>query len=175
MIRWFRHSLIFAAGLLGSVAAQAVIIEYTTSNLGGNRYEYTYNVINDDLAAGIEEFTIFFALGDYENLAIGSTPAGWDPIVLQPDPFLPDDGLYDALALGAPIGLGESLGGFSVSFDWLGAGDPGAQPFEVVDFFFNVLASGDTVAAAVPEPPLVGLLALGVCAICLRKRAVNPA
>jgi hypothetical protein len=105
----------------------ATSVTYDVQNLGGTTWEYTYTVANDTLGVDIEEFTIWFELGLYENLVATATPADWDPLAIDPDPGIPDDGFYDALALVAGITPGGSLGGFSVSFDFLGAGTPGSQ------------------------------------------------
>src|SRR5690606_36000186 len=106
------------------------------------------------------EFTIQFQLGSSANLLVAESPAGWDSLVVQPDAGLPDDGFFDALALGAGIVSGAGLGGFAVSFDYLGAGTPGPQAFDIVDpGTFATLASGTTTATAVPAPPAGWLLA----------------
>jgi hypothetical protein len=134
---------------------------YEVQEVGGGRWEYTYEVVNFSLATGIEEFTVWFDFGNYENLAIETVepPAGsWDEIVWQPDGVLGDDGGYDALATGLDIGIGESVYGFAVSFDWLGEGEPGSQYFEVVDpLTFETIADGWTV----PEPGTVLLFGCG--------------
>jgi hypothetical protein len=139
-------------------------------DLGGGSFEYEYSVTNDTLAVDIEEFTIFFEVGLYENLSATSTPADWDPLVIQPDTAIPDDGFYDALALVSGISPSDTLGGFGVSFDWLGSGTPGAQFFEVVDpITFAALDSGTT--TPVPEPATLLLLGSGLVSLaCFRKR-----
>jgi hypothetical protein len=142
----------------------ATTILYDLSNLGGTRWEYTYSVTNDSMSSAIEEFTIYFNLGLYENLAVTSQVEGWDELVLQPDPALPTNGLYDALKIltfGLGIAPGETVSGFSVSFDWLVAGIPGTQFFKVVHpITFDVLSPGNT--AAVPEPGTLLLLGSGL-------------
>ena len=120
----------------------------------------------------------YFDLGIYENLSISASPADWDGIAIDPDPlFLPDDGFADWLALGAVIGLGETLGGFSVQFDFLGADPPGpgAQFWEIVDpVTFDPLASGFTALVAVPEPSSITLLAFGLFLIAIYSRRRRP-
>lgn len=147
-------------------------IWYETTDLGSGRWEYNYTVVNplDSLITEIEEFTIWFDYGLFDNLLI-TTPdppaSGWDEIVIQPEPVLEDDGAYDALALTVGIGIGESVSGFSVSFDWLpGTGQPGSQFYEIIDpVTFETIESGWTI----PEPGTLFLLGIGGITI-LRKR-----
>ncbi len=154
-------ALAAAASFLASAApcfASPADIEYLLTHLTGDRWQYTYTVTNESLAVGVEEITLWFAFDKYENLAI-TTPdppsSLWDEILVQPEPLLHFDGYYDALTLGSGIPVGQSVGGFSVAFDWLGAGVPGPQPFDIVDpDTFATLHTGTTT----PEP--AGLLLL---------------
>ncbi len=171
-------SLLVLLMALGATPAQATTIEFDVASLGGNTFRYDYTVENNSLGDVIEEFTIFFDLGLYENLVVPDAPADWDPIAIDPDGSLPDDGFYDALALGMGVDVGGSLGGFSVSFDWLGAGTPGSQVFNVIDpFTFATLDSGATSSSApapVPEPASLLLVAsLLLLAGLARKRVMT--
>jgi hypothetical protein len=161
--------LVLAAAASG-LASLNTGITYNLSDLGGGRWQYTYDVTNDGLAAPIEEFTVWFDYDLYSNLAVETptTPSGWDQLVLQPEPVLLDDGAFDARALGGGIGIGQSLGDFSVSFDFSGIGEPGPQPYDIVDpQTFQPIESGTTV----PEPTTLLLLGLGGI-VLRRKRAV---
>jgi len=141
---------------------------YEAAELGSGRWQYTYEVTNISLTPAIEEFTIWFDFGSFDNLSVDTLdpPAGnWDEIVIQPEPVLNDDGYYDALVLGVGIGIGESVSGFSVSFDWLGSGEPGSQFYEIINpDTFETLDSGWTI----PEPAT--LLLLGISGIVLRRK-----
>jgi hypothetical protein len=145
--------------VLASKLAFASVVSYTVQDLGANQWEYEYTVSNDSLSVPVEEFTVFFDVSLYRNLTASATPPGWDPLVIQPDPLLPDDGFYDALALLSGIAPSELLGGFSVTFEYLGIGTPGPQLFHIVDpFSFAVLDSGTTTASLVSTPPTLFLL-----------------
>lgn len=148
-------------------------IWYQADELGAGRWQYTYDVSNFSLPGPIEQFTIYFEYGDdvqplYDDLAVETPdpPAGdWSEIVLQPEPVLSDDGLYDALALYPGIAQGQTVSGFKVSFDWLGEGQPGPQPYEIIDpQTFETIDSGQTI----PEP--AALLLLGLGTLALRRR-----
>jgi hypothetical protein len=149
----------------------ATSISYDVSNIGSNIWEYNYTVSNDTLGFNIDEFTVYFDFGLYENLSANPAPASWNPIVVGPGNFLNNDGYYDALALATGITPGSSLGGFSVRFNYLGAGTPGSQRFEIVDpVTFNVLDSGQT--SPVPVPAAVWLFCsglVGLIAVSKRK------
>lgn len=161
---------LFATSALGTPNTQ---ILYETSNLGSGRWQYTYDVINLSLPVPIEEFTIWFDYALYDNLAIETPdpPAGdWDEIVWQVEPALEADGGYDALTLAVGIGVGEMESGFSVSFYWLGAGEPGSQYYEIKDFEdFHTIEDGYT--SLTPEPTTLCLLGLGALFLLGRRAA----
>jgi len=147
-------------------------IIYKTNELGAGQWQYTYDVKNISLTETIEEFTIWFDFGLYENLAI-ETPdppaSNWSEIVLQPEPVLQDDGAYDARALGLGIGVGQVVTGFAVSFDWLGdAVMPGSQFYEIINpTTYETIDSGWTI----PEPATILLLSTGLLALLKRRKA----
>ena len=150
--------LFITTGVLG---AQMTQIWYQVEDIGPERWQYTYEVINVALPAAIQEFTIHFDSGLYENLSVTTLdpPAGdWDEMAWEPAPGLWDGG-YDSLALGTGIRTAESVAGFCVTFDWLGAAEPGPQFYEVIDpADHTTLDSGFTV----PEPGMIALFGLGI-------------
>ena len=154
---------LFCAVLL-TPRVEAIAITYEQLSQSGNYYEYGYTVTNTS-SFYVEEFSIYYQVGSYQNLQVLSSPTDWDPLVLQPS-FL-FDGLIDWLALGDLIAPGETLGGFNIAFDWVGVGSSPSerQFFEVYDpSTFDVLADGETSKAkasvSVPEP-MVWILVLG--------------
>ncbi|WP_428354401.1 hypothetical protein [Methyloprofundus sp.] len=84
---------------LNSQFGTLFFVEFVATHISGNNWVYNYTINNDSLSADIEEFSIFFDYNLYENLIVALTPTNWDSLVIQPDLGLPDDGLYDVLAL----------------------------------------------------------------------------
>jgi len=121
---------------------------------GGDLWELTYTVSGRSFAAD-EGFSIAFDSALYASLV--ATPAqpspDWDVLVLQPDPALPADGLYDALALTAFPTLGVP---FVVRAIWLGG--PAITPGPGQHFSINQFAPGGAflgmveAGVTVPEP-----------------------
>ena len=159
-------------GLWSISISHAALITFDATNIAGNTWLYDYTVENTG-GFDIEEFSIYFDYTLYENLVNESAPANWDPLAVQPDTGLPDDGFYDALALVAGIASGDTLSGFSIQFDYLGANAPGSQPYDIFDpISFNVLASGNTQSATqtVPEPAIFWLLLSGLGLLIRHER-----
>ena len=172
-ILYFKGTLLSIAVLLAlTLPSHATTIFYSVSLVAGNTYEYDYVVENDSLAVPIDEFTIFFDPARYESLQTASAPSGWDALVVQPDLILADDGFLDVIAL-APsdaIDPAQGLAGFTLRFDWLGVGTPGAQPFEIRDAItFDLLDVGMTVP--IPEPASAVLVLFGLSLLANRRAA----
>jgi hypothetical protein len=165
-----RIALVLLA-LLGAGSAQAVEVSYTVQNLSGNRWLYAYRLDEFPYAAGYG-FSVYFDPELYASLstALPGPGSDWDPVVVQPDPGLSSDGLYDAEALfddSTPDAV------FRVSFDWLGGGTPGAQSFVVREPSpsFAAVEEGTTFA---PEPALLAQHAgtlLSLAALAARGRS----
>jgi len=153
---------VLGASILVAAPVAAISIRYAVTDLADTRpgedlwrYEYTVDAFPFDAGYG---FSIGFEPGATVHLEESPTapdPA-WDVITLQPDPLLPAEGLFDALALvdSPPV---ATL--FAVTFVWNGAGPPGPQPFVVYDPGFHTVESGTTV---VPEPGTGLLVAAGL-------------
>jgi hypothetical protein len=150
-------------------------VDYRLARLGGAHWLYTYEVTNESLDAPLREFTVWFDHNLCRNLQVLTTdpPAsGWSELLAQPDPWLADDGFYDALSLEGGIAAGSSVSGFSVAFEWLGVGQPASQVFEVVDpVTFTTIYRDVTV----PEPTTsFSLVAVaGAMFACRRKRVAS--
>ncbi|MBS3955312.1 MAG: hypothetical protein KGZ88_20370 [Methylomicrobium sp.] len=152
-------------------SSNAATINYEITNILGSRWQYNYSVYNDSLTNDIEQFLIYFDHNAFDNLAAVDSPITWDPLVIQPDIFLPDDGYFDLLALASGIAPGESLSGFLIEFDYLLSGTPGSQYFEVRDSTsYNLLHSGNTVLAKrnVPELNTLLLVIIGIIPMLFR-------
>jgi hypothetical protein len=93
----------------------------------------------------------------------------WDVMSFQPNPHLPSDGWYDALALVDHASLEDP---FSIDFVWLGDGTPDAQVFDIFDPNWTVSDSGTT--SPVPLPSAALLLMSGLLAVVGSRRKISP-
>ncbi len=175
-----------ACALLGALAcvstAQAAMVEYTATSLGGDAWRYDYTLNNSGPALSFDEFTVYFDAPGASALSAAATPGGWSSLVVQPDPLLPDAGFFDALHLSGNVAAGSTITGFSVFFSYLAGLTPGAQRFELVTSEpFQTVYSGLTSLATpspVPLPAGFALMLFGLCsggAFSLRGKRSTPA
>lgn len=156
---WIVSRIVVALLLTLSLAAHSGTVQSSYTPLGGASWAVAFTVTNTGEPAPVSEFTVYFAEGLFANLAVTGSPGTWDSIAIQPDSGIPADGFFDALVIDQSDALdnGESQSGFSMTFDFLGTGAPGALPFDFLDANFTVIASGRTTVpggggGTVPEP-----------------------
>jgi hypothetical protein len=140
------------------------------------QYQYSVSYSTADTFMLNQSFSIFFDYNRYSGLQDPPPEVGtgtdWFTFVLQPDPGLPAEGEYDALALVDDPSLANS---FSLTFVWLGkAGStPGVQPFLLNQFdddgiYLGSFGSGRTIPSGgtvIPEPATLLLVGLGLAAL----------
>jgi hypothetical protein len=138
-----------------ATAAGAVNITYSTVFLGSSNYQTAFNLNVEPGNAAVSEFTLFFSPEFYSGLTLSTSPAGFDSLLVQPDPSIPGDGFLDVLAA-VPVPGGSSSGAFVLDYQFITFGTPGLMPFDIVDpSSFQTLLSGFTsvVGAVVPVDP----------------------
>ena len=161
-------------------AAEAATVEYESTFLGGSQWQYNYTVTNDISAPAIGAINILFG-NEYIDLQIFGSPADSMGEILQPtwtDPLSAtwagyDWGIENFTVLIAP---GESLGGFSVQFNWFGTTDPLGQEFEIFDVNWGYLGDGfatlggGTQTPDIPEPGTLMLFGMGLAGLAAYYR-----
>lgn len=165
-------SLVVAAAL-SAPGANAASIDYNLVSLGGDAWRYSYVVDNSTAPVDFDEFTIYFDLPVTATITSFTAPAGWDTLTIQPDSSVPASGFADAVHAGGHIPAGTVLTGFSVDFTVAPGAQPGSQSFDLVASNpFQVVYSGTTTLAPVPEPDSAALMVSGVAALAflLRRR-----
>jgi hypothetical protein len=164
----------FTTGFLLALAMQAgsaaiLTVTYKATDLmdsipGGDRWQFTYR------AAGslnpFEGFNVLFSPSDFAALSVDSTPPGWLTYALGPDLAFATDGIFSSTI----DGTGTLPADFIISFDWIGAGVPDSQRFEIFDENFNVVGEGITTLAALPEPGSLVLIGGGLVAFAMIRR-----
>jgi hypothetical protein len=169
-----KYFLRFIAGSILALVVQTggaavLTVTYTASDLmdsmpGADRWQFTYR------AAGslnpFEGFNVLFSPSDFTALSVDSTPPGWLTYALGPDLAFATDGIFSSTI----DGTGTLPADFIVSFDWIGAGAPGSQPFEIFDDNFSVVGEGITILAAIPEPGSLLLMGGGLAAFAMIRR-----
>jgi hypothetical protein len=163
--------------LLFATAAPARAVEITyravdvaDTVVGEDRWLYQYWLDEFPFDAGYG-FSVYFDPALYFDLATPAAPSAWDAIAIEPDANLGDDGLYDAEAL---VDLPSVNGTFAVSFVWLGAGTPGAQPFDVREpapSFAPV--PGESGTTVLPEPATCTLGMGAIASLAARRRIAS--
>lgn len=171
MLRRVFASTILLVVAAFSVPAHAVSLQYLATPIGSQQWRYDYVLVNDSASAPVSQFTVFFDVASATSLAVADSPAGWDSLVLQPEPVLASDGVFDSLSLAGGLGPGSAQGGFALTFVWAGPDAPSAQRFVAYDAAFAEIAGGLT--SPIPEPAqalLIASSALVLLAFARRRR-----
>lgn len=164
---WALFSLLTVAAPAG-----AATITFVSTELDAAKslwqIDYTINGLETSTANG---FTVYFDYGDYENITLTSSEAGWDAYVSDPELIYgtQQPGVLDAMT---EYGSGLLSAGFSITINWLGDGVPPSQEFELyLDYIdgegsevFNVASTGTT--SPVPVPGSFLILFSGLTGIC---------
>jgi hypothetical protein len=161
--------------------ASATSITFTSTDLadlveGQDLWMYEY-VVSDRVFDVDQGFSIYFETLLYGELDLATQISpDWDILTFQPDPGLPSDGIYDALALVNNASLAQL---FTVTFVWLGApgSAPGLQAFTVNQFDadgnISFLESGSTTPAgsssSIPEPSSLLFVSSGLTIAIMRR------
>jgi len=174
----FLSWLLPLVALLSGAPVHALTLHYQAVDLpdsiaGSDLWRYDYQLSGS--VGSFESVNLLYSPMSYSHLDLKAAldSSRWSSLLIEPDPALPADGILSLTAV-APQGASEQTN-FVLEFIWLGNGTPGAQPFELLDDSFNVIASGSTVpfgAPAIPEPASLPLLvgALGWLAWQGRRR-----
>ncbi len=172
--KWLLYCYALLAFQAHAVTIQYQVTDLTDISAGADLWQYTYAVSNHNFSMDTG-FSLFFDPTLYTNLQ-NSAPAAhanWDILLIQPDTFTPDNGIYDALAL---VDNPSLLTLFSIDFVWLGTAIPTSQPFEIYDTNFNLISGGMTTSSTSSIPaPFTGLLLVsGLLLMCADRKRKAP-
>lgn len=183
-MRYMAIALLLLA-VVPSVYADDVSVDSYVTALGGERWQYEYIFNNSSSSPfNIRDIFIAFDNQEYSNLECISNDKEWKFLLITGGSF----DTYSAVDIytdGPGIAPSTSLGGFQITFDWIGAYEPGSQAFIVYDpdMWEEPLASGTTTiihtlapgpgAVPMPEPQTFVLLSAGLSGLLILRRHMN--
>jgi|ERR1039457_6037403 hypothetical protein len=156
-----------------AVNVSAATIGFTSSNLGGGIFQYTYSISNLPACPPClgETVDITFDPTVYASLVDGqANPAtDWSLMLFQPDVPPGAFGDYFATALVSNPSL---AGPFTVNVTLHPGAQLGPQAFTIYDANFNPIGFGTTSSSTVPEPAGFPLTVTGtlIGAVCWYSR-----
>ncbi|MBU3020727.1 hypothetical protein [Aestuariibacter sp. A3R04] len=108
-------------GIAPSGYGHAAVVTHALENNGSNRYTATFSLHNNG-NENIEAFTLYFEHSMYEDIAILSSPPGWDAFAVDPDTIFgfPEPGFADFHTPSHSLSPGHSLNNIQLSFLWTG-------------------------------------------------------
>jgi len=164
--------LLISAGCLSATQITFTTSLVTPGAPGTAIWEYDYTLTGFSFVTN-EDLQILFDPTLFGTLQNGiAMPAGdWDLQTFQPDPGLPDNGVYDLLAL---VDHPSFTGPFSIQFTLLGDVPPVSQSWKVVQLDSNfapgpVLDSGTANSSDLPEPAAAWLGIAGLSVLVARR------
>jgi len=166
--------VIFVLGLLPNLSpamfqfpslTPSVIIDYELVSLGGQHYKYSYKITNQPSSSGtaaVKLIDIIFDKTLYNETTLSITTTGVLTTTWTEQLFFSIAGVDPIYEISSTTGLADntSISGFSIEFDWLGAGIPAEQLFEIRDLnTFTRIEQGKTQTNQAPPvinpPPII--------------------
>lgn len=169
----------FSLGFISYTQARLVVeteapspVRYVLEELGANRYRAHYSLLNEvSLPLGLLDLDFDPSLYREDTLSVSLTDgaaADWSALLLDSGIGVP--AVLSLASNGPGLGGGARASGFSVDFDWLGTGRPGAQGYTVYDpQTFATMYSGTTAPVPLPASAVLLLSSLGVLAHRARR------
>jgi len=173
--------LLFAVCLVPTAGAATIIGDHSLEYIKGlESWEYRFtifNYTNEEIFA----FSVQFEYGPYEKplyyLHEASAPDGWETVLSQPGIVSGTKEYGELLVFNLDAGIqsGDSLGVFSVIFNWLGNGPPELPLFDLLNsdgtsIWDEPRSAPPLTPDPVPEPGTLVLLGTGILGLAAYYR-----